>query len=92
MADTWSNIYKGELEGREIEIDIYDEGGYRVKTTQKENDPGDVVVDEESTTIMPPTESGIEIHIEGESKEDLIKEMTNAGFTEAGARGVVENL
>ena len=29
MADTWKSIFKGTIESRPVEIEIYDEGGYR---------------------------------------------------------------
>ena len=92
MADLWKTIYKGELEGRSIEVEEYDDGGYRVITTQKEDNPGSVSSEETSVIIIPPTEAGREIHIEGETKKELIKEMMNEGFSEVGVKGVVDNL
>ncbi len=92
MSDSWKKIFKGNLEGRDIEIEEYNEGGYKVKTTQNEDDEGSVSVDKSSTTIIPPTEAGREITIEGETKEDLIKDMVSEGFTEDGVKNIIDDL
>ena len=92
MADSWKTIYEGMFEGRNIKVKKYDGGGYRVITTQKEDIDSRILKDDASTIIFPPSESGDEIHIDGETKEELIKEMMNSDFSENGLRNLISNL
>lgn len=89
MADTWKSIFKGIIEGRPVEIEIYDEGGYRVHTTQGTDDPGSIQSDDSSTMIIPPTEQGRQIAIEGETPEEIRKDLLSEDFSEAAANIIV---
>lgn len=92
MADRWTRVFEGTAEGRPIEIEVYDEGGYRVQTTQGDDHPGSVQVDQSSTAIITPTEEGREITIYGETVEALRKELINEGFSENAANEIVGKI
>jgi len=92
MADTWKSIFKGTIEGRPVEIESYDEGGYRVHTTQSADDPGSVQSDGSSTLVIPPTEQGRQITIEGETPEEIRKDLLREGFSETVANEIVGKL
>lgn len=92
MADTWKSIFKGTIENRPVEIEIYDDGGYRVQTTQGADDPGTVQSDGSSTIIIPPTEQGRPISIEGETPDKIRKELLAEGFSEAATNEIVGKL
>lgn len=92
MADTWKSIFKGTIESRPVEIEIYDEGGYRVHTTQGADDPGTVQSDDSSTLIIPPTEKGRQITIDDETPEEIRKALISEGFSEKAANEIVGKL
>jgi len=92
MADTWKSIFKGTIENRPVEIKVYDEGGYRVCTTQGADDPGAAQSDGSSTIIIPPTEQGRQIEIEGETPDEIRKDLLAEGFSEAAANQIVGKL
>jgi hypothetical protein len=88
MADTWKSIFKGTIENRSVEIKIYDEGGYRVHTTQGADDSGYV----QSDISIPPTERGQPITIDGETPNEIRKLLLAEGFSEAAASVIVGKL
>lgn len=92
MTDTWKSIFKGTIESRSVEVEVYDEGGYRVHTTQGEDNSGFVQVDQSSTTIVSPTEKGREITIDGETVDELRKELIAEGFSENAANEIVGKI
>jgi hypothetical protein len=92
MTDTWKSIFKGTVENRPVEIEIYDEGGYRVHTTQGADDPGNVESDGSSTLIIPPTAQGRKISIEGETLEEIREGLRSEGFSESAANEIVGNF
>ena len=92
MADTWKSIFNGTIENRPVEIEVYDEGGYRVHTTQGADDPGTIESDDTSTLIIPPTEQGRKIRIEGETADKIRKDLLTEGFSETAASEIVGKL
>lgn len=92
MADTWKSIFKGTIENRPVEIEIYDEGGYRVHTTQGADDPGIVQSDDSSILIIPPTAQGRQIAIEEETPDEIRKELLAEGFSEAAVCEIISKL
>jgi len=92
MADTWKSIFNGTIENRPVEIEIYDEGGYRVHTTQGADDPGTVQSEGSSTIIIPPTEQGRQITIEGETPDEIRKDLLAEGFSEVATNEIVGKL
>ncbi len=92
MADTWKCIFNGMIENRPVEIEIYDEGGYRVHTTQGADDPGTVESDGSSTLIIPPTEQGRKITIEGETAEEIRNDLLIEGFSETATNEIFAKL
>ena len=81
MTDKWKCIFNGSIENRPVKIEIYDEGGYRVHTTQGADDFGTVESDVSSILIIPPTEKGIKIIIEGEILEEIQHDLQVEGFS-----------
>ena len=92
MTDTWKSIFKGTIENRPVEIEIYDGGGYRVNTTQGADYPGTVQSDGSSTIIIPPTTQGRQISIEAETTDEIRKDLLAEGFSEAAADEIVSKL
>lgn len=86
---TWKSIVKLVIENRPVEIEVYDEGGYRVHTTQSADDPGTIQSDGSSTIIIPPTEQGRQITIEGETLDEIRKDLLAEGFSEVAANEIV---
>lgn len=92
MAGTWKSIFKGKIENRPVEIEIYDEGGYRIQTTQGADDPGTIQSDGSSTMVIPPTEQGRPISIEGETPDEICKDLLAEGFSKAAANEIIGKL
>ena len=92
MADTWKSIFKGTIEDRPVEIEIYDEGGYRVHTTQGADDPGTVQSEDSSHLIVSPTEKGRQITIDEESPEEIRHALISEGFSEKATNEIVGKL
>ena len=92
MADTWKCIYKGTIEGRPVEIEIHDEGGYQVHTTQGADDPGTIQSEDSSHIIIPPTEKGRQITIDGETPEGIRKDLLAEGFSEESTNEIIGKL
>jgi hypothetical protein len=92
MADTWKSIFNGTIENRPVEIEVYDEGGYRIHTTQGADDPGTIESDDTSTLIIPPTEQGRKITIEGETADEIRNALLTEGFSEATASEIIGKL
>ena len=92
MADTWKSIFKGTVEGRPVDIQIYDEGACRVRTDQGADDPGTVRSDGSSHLIMTPTGKGRPIDIEEESPDEFRRALISEGFSEKAADEIVGKL
>ncbi len=92
MTDTWKSSFNGTIENRPVEIEVYDKGGYRVHTTQGADDPGTIESDDTSTLIIPPTEQGRKITIEGETADEIRNDLLTEGFSEAAASEIVGKL
>lgn len=92
MSDTWKSIFNETIEGRPVEIEISDEGGYRVHTTQGADDPDTVQSDDSSTLIMPPMEKGSKITFEEETPSEIRNTLIYEGFSEMGANEIVGKL
>lgn len=71
MADSWSIVFKETIGNREVTGKRYDEGGYKVITTQKNDDDGSVAGDQKSTVIIPPSSAGTTIEIDAENLGEL---------------------
>jgi pSer/pThr/pTyr-binding forkhead associated (FHA) protein len=87
----WQLRFKGPIEGREVELYVYDTGELKVKTTQKdlESTSGSF---EEGSNIFPHVSSpGDEIEIDGDDADHLIGELMQSGFQEAGAREIARH-
>lgn len=88
----WESIFTGTIENRHVQILRYDDGGYKVCTTQGADDPGVVKSDDTSTMIIPPTEKGRKITIEGETAEEIKKDLLIEGFSEMASNEIVGKL
>ncbi len=92
MADSWSQVFEDTVGGRPVKGEIYDEGGYKVTTTQKEDYPGSLSGDESNTIIIPPREAGTPIEIEAETLEELEKDLVTEGFSKDEAKTIVDKF
>jgi hypothetical protein len=92
MADTWKSIFNGIIENRPVKIEVYNEGGYRVHTIQGADDPGTIESDDTSTLIIPPTEQGRKITIEGATADAIRNDLLTEGFSEEAANEIVGKL
>lgn len=93
MADTWTQVFDDTLDGRSVTGEIYDEGGYKIRTTQKRDDEGSFSTDKSGTIIMPPSEAGTTIEIEAESLDELENNLVNEGeFSAEQASNIVDRF
>lgn len=89
MPRSWTCIFKSNVAGREVDCQIYSEGGYRVLTTQADDTPGSLQHDDDESTrlhahtlIIPPTAKGTPIEIEGAVLTELRQELIENGFSD----------
>jgi hypothetical protein len=80
MPGTWTTHHKGTIGGRPVEVKTYSEGGYRVTTTQADNYDGHVGGDDSSVVIIPPSPKGTPINLEGETLDEIRRELASEGF------------
>lgn len=92
MSDIWKSIFKGTIEDRPVEIEIYDEGGIRIHTTQGADQPDVFETDGYTTLHMPSTEKGRKITIEGEKASDIKKDLLSEGFSEEASDMIISLL
>jgi hypothetical protein len=93
MADSWTKVFDDTVDERPVTGEVYDEGGYKVRITQKSDYEGNVSKDESGTIIMPPSEGGSVIEIEANSLDELEQDLVNDGeFTAEQARNIAENF
>ncbi len=79
MADSWSKIFEVTIGDRVVIGQTYDEGGYKVTTTQKSDDPGSVSGDQSSTVVIPPSAAGKKIEIDAETLSELEADLVSDG-------------
>ncbi|WP_180875066.1 hypothetical protein [Stenotrophomonas maltophilia] len=89
MSGTWITHHDGFVEERRVIVQTYSDGGYRVKTTQGEDDAGDVFGDDSSTLIIPPSSKGSPIDIDGETIDEVREQLTEEGFSEEAITEIV---
>lgn len=82
MLGSWTTHYEGEVEGRPVNVQTHSEGGYRVKTAQGADDEGTTLVDESTIASIPPTAAGRLIDIDGETIDEVRKQLKQEGFGE----------
>ena len=93
MTSHWTTVYEGDFEGRACIVQSYSEGGFKVITTQLCDEPGVFEADGSSTMIIPPTPAGTEIHIEGDSIEELESNLVHDGcFSSAEAKSITSHF
>jgi riboflavin synthase alpha subunit len=91
--DEWKKVYVGKVGGRSVEGDVYTTGEVRVRTTQKSDDPGSVVVDGTSTVVMTPRGAGSPITVEAETLDELETSLASDGeFSPQEAAEIVEGM
>ena len=89
MTELWEEKFQTEVAGRSVKGEVYDEGGYKVTTTQKSDHEGKVSGDKSGTVIVPPSASGTSIEIDGETLEELENELVENGeFTREEAKKI----
>ncbi len=78
MNNLWKQHYECEIGSWPIRLEIHSLGGFRVWTTQAEDDGGIASIDDFSvTTVVAPTSEGRKVKFEGDTiaklKQDLEK-------------------
>ena len=89
MAYTWTTHHEGTVNGRTVEVKTYSDGGYRISTTQSKDDLGSVSSDGSSTLIMTPTSKGRKIDIDGETVDEVCKQLVDEDFTEEEIKEII---
>lgn len=93
MADSWSKVFKEAIGNREVIGTRYDECGYKVITTQKNDDDGSVAGDQKSTVIIPPSSAGTKIEIDAKTLQELEADLVEEGeFTKEEAEEIVSKF
>jgi hypothetical protein len=91
MSATWKTKFNEELGGREVSGAVFSEGGYRVTSTQREDYPGHFSSAGDSHIMLPPSPAGTPFSVEGETLEELQRELDECGeFTIEQAVQIVE--
>lgn len=68
----WQTVFKGVIEGRPVEAQVWDEGGCRVRTTVAEDGEGFFSASPAGISHVPPPVAGDPIDIDGDTPEELI--------------------
>lgn len=76
----WTTHHTGTVGERPITVQTHDEGGYRVRTDQGEDYPGNVTVDGSSTIIMSPSAKGTPVDIDGATVDEVRQGLAEEGF------------
>jgi hypothetical protein len=93
MSSQWTTVFDGSFGGRDCKLQSYSEGGFKVITTQLCDEPGVFEADGSSTLIISPTPEGTEIHIEGETIEDLESNLVqDGGFSNDDAKSITSQF
>lgn len=92
MNQDWKRTFTGSIGGRPVETEVYVDGGYRVRTTQGADSPGTVDGEPGSLTVIPPTEKGTTVEIDGDTLDEVRDQLIEEGFTEAEAIEIVGHL
>jgi len=93
MSSQWTTVFEGSFGGRDCILQSYSEGGFKVITNQLYDEPGVFEADASSTLSIPPTAAGIEIHIEGETIEDLECNLVqDGGFSKDDAKSITSQF
>jgi hypothetical protein len=93
VSSQWTTVFDGSFGGRVCILQSYSEGGFKVITTQPCDEPGVFEADGSSTLIIPPTPKGTEIHIEGETIEDLESNLVqDGGFSNDDAESIASQF
>jgi hypothetical protein len=96
MPDTWTTVFESSIAGRSVKGEVYSEGGFRVLTTQVEDEPGSLQHDNDESTrlhaqtlIISPTPAGAMIVLEGDTFADLRQQLIDNGFSDAAADEII---
>ncbi len=90
MADSWTRVFHDTIGGRSVTGEIYDDGGYKVTTTQKSDHDGGVSGDKSSTIIISPSAAGTPIEIDADTLKELeSKLVTDGDFSKEEAEKIV---
>lgn len=92
MSDSWDTHYDGEIEGRQVTVQTYKDGGYRVKTNQGKDDEGTFEIDSSRLTHIPATSAARIVDIEEEEIEGFRTSLGEVGFTEAGIEKIISHF
>lgn len=92
ITDEWRVLFEGIVEGRPVKLEIYDDGTYRVQTTQYKDDPGFLQQEGSTMLINSPTEEGRKITFEGTKPQEIVEQLASEGFSEPAIWDILKNL
>lgn len=94
MADKWNEVWSGIVEGRPVKVEEYEDGGeLQAQTIQKDNAPGTLSQDDNSSVFPASVWKGASIVIDGPTKQDLGENLvSDGGFTAAGAAKIISSI
>jgi|LakMenEpi03Aug12_release.lakeMendotaPanAssembly.Ray.scaffolds.fasta_scaffold3304243_1 hypothetical protein len=93
MSSQWTTVFEGAFGGRICKLQSYSEGSFKVITTQLCDESEVFEADDSSILIIPPTPAGREIHIEGETIEDLESNLIqDGGFSNDDAKSITSRF
>jgi len=81
MDVSWTTHHTGSVSGRPVTVQTSSEGLLRVRTSQGSDDEGKVIQDGSAIIIIPPTQAGRLIDIEGDSVEEIRDQLVDEGFS-----------
>ena len=93
MSDNWKTVFEKEVDGRSVKGTIYSEGGYKVRSTQKDDYPGNYSRDGNSHIFSNPSAAGTPFEVDAETLDELEKELIDCGeFTPDQAKEIVASF
>lgn len=92
MSNDWMTIFDEVIDNRPVQIEFFCQGGYKIQTVQKEDEPGSVIIDSCSTAIFSPTEKGRIISMDCETLNDVKRDLLSVGFGDAQVDSIMKKL
>lgn len=90
MNNEWITICNQVVQGRQITVERYFEGGYRAKTISLKDYTGMIEQTDYGTIICGPAGAGYEIGWENDDLETLCREFKQHDFSETDVQQIYE--
>jgi hypothetical protein len=91
-VSNWKIIFETEINGRPVKGEVYEEGGFKITTTQKEDFDGSVSGDDGSPVITSPISAGQPIEFNAETLDELKKDLITDSFTDEEATEIIDKF